>query len=118
MKKRCTQSSCRRVYNASMGACPYCNPAPLSQVFLLEPTTSRLALIKVYRAAFGLGLREGKDLLDAGTGCVAVLPKEEAEALAAAMLASGAKACVKHGGKKGMETLYSKVFPKRQAGRL
>lgn len=69
MKKRCTNSACRRYFN-NLGTCPYCGkvysrPAGSNDLILLEyePRT-KIKIIKEIRTWTGLGLKEAKALAD------------------------------------------------------
>lgn len=65
-------------------------------VELTEAGAAKIKVIKAVREATGLGLKEAKDLVDGAPAVVKEgLPKEEAEALVAAIEAAGGKAELK-----------------------
>ncbi len=81
MEKRCTNSSCRRVFHSFRAdsrnepVCPYCGKryprAPKGQhssnqyaVILTHVGTSKLGIIKAIRIRLGLSLRDAKMLVD------------------------------------------------------
>ena len=65
-------------------------------VELTEVGATKVAVIKVVRAATGLGLKEAKDLVDSAPKVIKeALGKEEAEALAKEIEEAGGKATLK-----------------------
>ncbi len=65
-------------------------------VELTEVGATKVAVIKVVRAATGLGLKEAKDLVDSAPKVIKeALGKEEAEALAKEIEGAGGKATLK-----------------------
>jgi large subunit ribosomal protein L7/L12 len=65
-------------------------------VVLKEIGGKKIAVIKAVRAATGLGLKEAKDLVESAPADIkTALPKEEADALKAALEEAGAVAEVK-----------------------
>lgn len=69
MKKRCTNSACRRVFSRVLPACPHCGRVYARQrLYLVELTGFqgewKLAALKALRAAFGQGLGEAKNTLE------------------------------------------------------
>ncbi len=65
-------------------------------VILVEGGANKIAVIKVVKAATGLGLKEAKDLVDAAPKTIKeAIAKEDAEALKKDLEAAGAKAELK-----------------------
>ncbi len=73
MKKRCTNSSCRKEFKVSSekgSICPYCGmeyPRLIGQsraVILTKSGSNRLAVIKVIRRHTGFNLRQAKTIFD------------------------------------------------------
>ncbi len=73
MRKKCTNSSCRRVFSVnaeSAASCPFCGreyprlTSDADTVVLQEPGASKLSVIKVVRKHTGLGLKDSKKLVD------------------------------------------------------
>lgn len=64
---------------------------------LADVGASKINVLKAVREATGLGLKEAKDLVDAGPGAVlkAKVKKEEAEKVKAAVEAAGGKVDIK-----------------------
>ncbi len=69
--KRCTNSSCRKVFKVEDTTCPYCgkqyprqNPNGRFSVVLTHWGISKLAVIKVLRRHTGVGLRDAKMMID------------------------------------------------------
>ena len=60
-------------------------------VVLIEPGASKINVIKEVRAITGLGLKEAKDLVEAGGKIKEAAAKEEAEEIKAKLEAAGAK---------------------------
>lgn len=97
MKKRCTNSACRRYFN-NLGTCPYCGKvyfrsARLNDLILLGyETGTKIMIIKEIRTWTGLGLKEAKALADFTPSVVlkGVSSKEAAE-LARSLELQGAR---------------------------
>lgn len=66
-------------------------------VVLADVGASKINVLKAVREATGLGLKEAKDLVDAGPGAVlkAKAKKDEADKIKAAVEAAGGKADIK-----------------------
>ena len=104
--KRCTNSSCRRVFKVENLACPHCGKQyPRERVdldmrgryavVLTYAGPRKLALIKVIRQATGLGLKDSKTVADNAPSLVATgFQASQAEALKAAIRAEGSGAMV------------------------
>ena len=65
MKKRCTNSACRRVYRRSLGACPHCGRGSrrrrITMVALTGvPRGGLIFAVKALRRCFGMDLRTAK----------------------------------------------------------
>ena len=68
MKKRCTNSACRR-YFYNVGACPYCGKeypriGGIYDLVLLDYKDNKIKTIRCVREFTGLGLKEGKLLVE------------------------------------------------------
>ena len=68
MKKRCTASACRRLFNSRYDFCPYCGKEypqikGLWDVWLTG-YTGKIKCIKLYRGLFGSGLAETKEKVE------------------------------------------------------
>ena len=68
MKKRCTASACRRLFNSRYDFCPYCGKEypqikALWDVWLTG-YTGKIKCIKLYRGLFGSGLAETKEKVE------------------------------------------------------
>lgn len=95
--KRCTNSSCRKVFKAEALVCPHCGKkypraTPCSRHFAVLTYTgcSKLAVIKQIRKYTGLGLRDSKMLIDNVPSLIGkALPKSQAEALCSDIRAAG-----------------------------
>ncbi len=88
------------VMMAGPGAGAAAAPAAAAQtefdVILKEAGANKIQVIKVVRDATGLGLKEAKDLVDAGNKAVKEkLSKEDADKLKATLEAAGAKIEIK-----------------------
>ena len=80
MRKKCTNSSCRRMFSAKAEnkvSCPYCGreyprllPGSDRTVVLWNSGYSKLGVIKVVRKYTGLGLRDAKKLVDSAPSIV------------------------------------------------
>jgi len=78
------------------GAAPAAEEKTEFDVVLTDIGGNKIAVIKVVRAATGLGLKEAKDLVEAAPKAVKTgLSKEDADKLKAEIEASGAKAELK-----------------------
>lgn len=104
MKKRCTNSACRRVFTAGT-ECPYCGKqyprikvqvrtearSKNYQVVLTDIGLSKIYLIKTVREDLQIGLKAAKDLVDS-CPCVILenIPYDEAIALNKRLQAAGA----------------------------
>lgn len=77
---------------AGAGAAPVVEEKTEFTVFLAATGEKKVEVIKVVRAATGLGLKEAKDLVDAAPKAVKEgIPKADAEALKKQLEAAGAK---------------------------
>lgn len=104
--KRCTNSSCRRVFKVNSLVCPHCGKKyprgtvdldmrGLYAVVLTYAGISKLRVIRVVRSAAALSLREGKALVDhAPSMIVTGFQKSQAEALKAEIRAAGGDAMI------------------------
>jgi ribosomal protein L7/L12 len=80
MRKKCTNSSCRRTFTVepvNKVSCPYCGreyprllPGSDRTVVLLNPGYSRLGVIKLARKYTGLGFKDAKKLVDSAPSIV------------------------------------------------
>lgn len=72
MKKRCTNSSCRKVFRVETHSCPYCEKQyprvnPVNDRYMVVLTyvgPNKLSVIKVIRSITTLGLRDAKNLAE------------------------------------------------------
>jgi large subunit ribosomal protein L7/L12 len=77
---------------AAGGAAPAAEEKTEFTVFLKEAGAQKINVIKVVRAATGLGLKEAKDLVDGAPKAVKEgIPKDEAEKLKKELEEAGAK---------------------------
>ncbi|MBQ9167163.1 MAG: ribosomal protein L7/L12 [Oscillospiraceae bacterium] len=121
--KRCTNSSCRKVFRVENLACPHCGKKypresiDLDQrsryaVVLTYVGPSKLRTIKAIRKYTGLGLRDAKELTDHTPSLIGKRFREsQAEALRADICAegSGAKVVPAIRGTKGVFVLPKKA---------
>lgn len=109
MKKRCTNSACRKVFHVDYStgpACPYCGRmytrilAPRQDdfgVYLSDYGQNKIAVIKVLKVETGLDLAESKAKVES-CPCIAVrdLSQLEAHRLCRKFVEAGARAKVKY----------------------
>lgn len=120
--KRCTNSSCRKVFKVENLACPYCGKKYPRQsidlraryaVVLTRVGASRLDVIRVIRKYTGLGLWDAKALVDNVPSLVRTgLKASQAEALRAEIHAADGDAMIVPA-RRGMKGVF--VLP-RKAG--
>lgn len=106
MKKRCTNSACRRLF-ISDAVCPYCGkqypritarkkPIVLAEILLIDFGPSKLKTVFVLHERFGMNLLEARQCVDACPTVVATaIPLEEAEELIVLFKKIGATACIR-----------------------
>lgn len=103
MKKRCTNSSCRKVFRVETYTCPYCGKQyprvnPVNDRYMVVLTyagPSKLSVIKVIRSITTLGLRDAKTLADHTPSLVSNgFTRSMAEALKSDFRAAGGDAMI------------------------
>lgn len=100
--KRCTNSSCRKVFKVEDTTCPYCgkqyprqNPNGRFSVVLTHWGISKLAVIKAMRKHTSLGLRDAKTITDNIPSLVSEgIRCRQAEVLKADIRAAGGDAMI------------------------
>ena len=103
MKKRCTNSSCRKVFRVETHTCPYCGKQypranPVNDRYMVVLTYAglrKLSVIKVIRSITTLNLREAKTLADHTPSLVGNgFTRSMAEALKSDFRAAGGDAMI------------------------
>ena len=103
MKKRCTNSSCRKVFRVETHTCPYCGKQyprvnPVNDRYMVVLTyvgLNRLSVIKVIRSITLLNLRAAKTLTDHTPSLVDTgFTRSMAEALKSDFRAAGGDAMI------------------------
>ena len=120
--KRCTNSSCRKVFKVENLACPHCGKKYPREsvdldlrghyaVVLTYVGPSKLLLIKAIRVATGLGLKDAKTLVDYTPSLIGKrFRASQAEALKAEIRAAGGDAMIVPAG-RGTKGVF--VLPKK-----
>lgn len=120
--KRCTNSSCRKVFKVENLACPHCGKKYPREsvdldlrgqyaVVLTYVGPSKLPLIKAIRVATGLGLKDAKALVDYTPSLIGKrFRASQAKALRAEIRAAGGDAMIVPAG-RGTKGVF--VLPKK-----